>query len=143
GALVLIIVCVNVANLVLARSAGRTVEMAIRQALGAGRRRPVQQLLIEGLLLASAGAAAGVLVALWSTRALLAMRLPTPVPIDLSVPLDVRVLLFTAALAIAATIVFALAPALTASRLQLVPALKDAQSAPRHRRLRTAFVVAQ
>jgi len=80
--------------------------------------------------------AVGVLIALWSTRALMAMRLPTPVPIDLSIPLDMRVLIFTSAMAIVATLVFALAPALTASRLQLVPALKDAQSAPRHRRLR-------
>jgi predicted permease len=143
GGIVLIIVCVNVANLVLARSAGRNVEMAVRQALGAGRRRLIRQLVTENLLLAGAGAAGGVLLALWSTRALMAMRLPTPVPMELSFPVDIRVLAFTAGAALVATVVFGLAPALGASRLDLVGALKDTQSAPRHRRLRTTFLVAQ
>jgi macrolide transport system ATP-binding/permease protein len=143
-ALVLLIVCVNVANLVLARAAGRAVELAVRQSLGAGRGRLIRQLLTENLLLSLAGAAGGFAIAWWSTRLLMASRLPVPVPVALDLSVDVRVLAFTIVAAIAATLAFGMVPALTASRVDLVPALKGSGGGrPRQGRLRSAFLIAQ
>ena len=143
-ALVLLIVCVNVANLVLARAAGRGVELAVRQSLGAGRGRLMRQLLTENLLLSLAGAAGGLAIAFWSTRVLSAARLPAPVPVALDLSLDLRVLAFTTIVAVCATLVFGVAPASSASRIDLVSALKGAGGeGPRHGRLRAAFLVAQ
>jgi macrolide transport system ATP-binding/permease protein len=143
-ALVLLIVCVNVANLALARAAGRDVELAVRQSLGAGRGRLVRQLLTENLLLSVAGAAGGFAIAWWSTRLVMAARLPVPVPVALDLSVDVRVLAFTIVVAIAATLAFGMVPALTASRTELVSALKGSGSGrPRHSRLRSAFLIAQ
>jgi predicted permease len=142
--LVLLIVCVNVANLVLARAAGRTTELAIRQSLGAGRGRLVRQMLTENLLLAGAGAAGGVAIAVWCTRLATKMRIPAPVPLVLDLAVDVRVLAFTTLVAVGATLAFGLIPALSASRVDLVSTLKNiAGEGPRHRRLRSAFLVAQ
>ena len=118
--LVLLIVCVNVANLVLARAAGRDVELAVRQSLGAGRGRLIRQLLTENLLLAIAGAAGGLAIAFWCTRLVMAARLPTPVPVILDLSIDARVLAFVTMAVVAATLAFGLAPALTASRTDLV-----------------------
>jgi predicted permease len=143
-ALVLLIVCVNVANLTLARAAGRETELAVRQSLGASRGRLVRQLLVESLLLSAAGVCAGLALASWATRAIMAVELPTPVPIALDLSLDVRVLAFTALAAIAATLGFGMMPALTASRLDLVGALKGSSgNVQRHGRLRTMFLIAQ
>jgi predicted permease len=143
-AVVLLIVCVNVANLVLARAAGRHTEMAVRQALGAGRARLIRQLLTENLLLALAGAAAGVTLAFWMTRLLTTIDLPTPVPVALDLSIDWRVVAFTMAAAVAATVAFGLMPALTASRIDLIRAVREANTeGPRHGRLRSAFLIAQ
>jgi len=143
-ALVLLIVCVNVANLVLARAAGRDVELAIRQSLGAGRGRLLRQLLTENLLLSFAGAAGGLAIALWSTRLLMAVRLPAPVPLALDLSLDVRVLTFTTLLAVAATVASGLLPALSASRVDLMRVIRGAGGdVSRHSRLRSAFLIAQ
>jgi predicted permease len=143
-ALVLLIVCVNVANLVLARAAARDVELAVRQSLGAGRTRLVRQLLTENLLLSIAGAAGGIALAYAATRFVMAWRLPAPVPIALDLSVDLRVLAFTATIAAAATLAFGMAPALAASRLDLVTTLKGSGGMrPRHSRLRSVFLVAQ
>jgi putative ABC transport system permease protein len=142
-ALVLLIVCVNVANLVLARAAGRSTELAIRQSLGAARGRLIRQLLTENLLLSSAGAVLGLAVAFWFTRLATSMRLPVPVPIALDLPVDLRVLAFTAIVAIATTLAFGIVPALAVSRVDLVSALKGTQDGRRHGWLRSAFLVAQ
>jgi predicted permease len=142
--LVLLIVCVNVANLVLARAAGRGVELAVRQSLGAGRGRLVRQLLTENLLLSLAGAAGGLAIAYWTTRLAMAMRLPVPVPVAIDLSLDLRVLAFTIVIAVAATLAFGMAPALAASRIDLVTALKGTGGGrTRQSRLRSAFLVSQ
>jgi predicted permease len=143
-ALVLLIVCVNVANLVLARAAGRDREIAVRQSLGAGRGRLVRQLLTENLILSLGGAAAGLALAYWCTRLVMAMPLPAPVPLALDLSLDMRVVAFTAGIAMLATLAFGLAPALTASRVDLVGALKGiGGDTPRHGRMRSAFLIGQ
>ena len=142
--LVLLIVCVNVANLVLARAAGRSLELAIRQALGAGRGRLLRQLLTESLLLSSAGAVGGLAIWYWATRLLAAVQLPAPVPLALDLAIDVRVLAFTTLVAVMTSLAFGLAPALTASRVDLVGALKGSAGEGRgHGRLRSGFLVAQ
>ncbi len=143
-ALVLLIVCVNVANLVLARATGRRIELAVRQSLGAGRGRLVRQMLTENLLLSLAGAAGGITLALWSTRVLMAISIPAPVPLAFDLTADVRVFAFTTLVAVGATLAFGLLPALSASRVDLVSTLKGiAGEGPRHRRLRSGFLVAQ
>jgi predicted permease len=123
---VLLIACLNIANMFLARASARRKEIAIRLALGGGRRRIVTQLLTEGLLLALVGAAGGLLLGGWTTRALTA-SLAGVLPLDLhfSAPLDLNVLLAVTAFAVASTLVFSLAPALAGSRPDLQPALKD------------------
>ena len=142
--LVLVIVCVNIANLILARAAGRRVEVAVRQSLGAGRLRLVRQTLTENLLLALTGAAGGLAIAVWSSRLLVTLRVPAPVPLALEVGVDWRVLAFTTLIAVASTLAFGLVPALSTSRVDLVSALKGvAGEGPRQRRLRSAFLVAQ
>ena len=142
--LVLLIVCVNVANLVLARAAGREAELAIRQSLGAGRTRLIRQLLTENLLVSLAGAAGGLAIAFWSTQFLMAVQLPTPFPLALDLSIDVRVLAFTSIAAVAATLAFGLMPALSASRIDLVRAVKGVGGdGPRHGRLRSVFLIAQ
>jgi predicted permease len=142
--LVLLIVCVNVANLVLARAAGRSLELAIRQALGAGRGRLVLQLLTENILLSLAGAAGGLAIAYWCTRLLASLQLPAPVPLALDLAIDVRVLGFTTMVAVLTALAFGLAPALSASSVDLVGALKHAAGDGRRQgRLRSTFLVAQ
>jgi predicted permease len=142
--LMLLIVCTNVANLVLARAASRQVEMAIRQSIGAGRGRLIRQLLTENLLLSGAGALGGLAFAYWCTRLLMAAQLPVPVPLALDLPIDWRVLAFTALVAMLATALFGTAPAMAASRVDLVGVIKGfGGSDRRHGRTRAAFLVAQ
>jgi predicted permease len=121
---VLLIACVNVANLLLARSTGRGREFAIRVALGAGQGRVVCQLLTETILLAMTGGALGLLLAWWGTRAALS-ALPSALPRADEVQLDPRVLLFTFVISLVAGVLFGLAPALKTSRPDLHETLKE------------------
>jgi len=120
----LLIACVNVANLLLARSMGRSHEFAVRAALGASQGRVIRQLLSESILLAGLGGALGLLLAVWGTKAVLG-TLPGALPRANEVSLDSRVLLFAMALSIFAGIVFGLAPALKTSRVNLEGILKE------------------
>jgi putative ABC transport system permease protein len=111
---VLLIACVNVANLLLARAQSRTREVAVRSALGAGRARLVRQFLSESILLGLLGGTAGLAVAFWCTRALVALG-PPSIPRLSEVTIDLRVLGFTVAMAVATSVVFGLVPAWSAS----------------------------
>jgi putative ABC transport system permease protein len=123
--LVLLIACANVANLLLARAVLRRQEVAIRLAIGASRWRLIRQLLTESVMLALMGGAAGCLLAFWLTSLLRSFHPPTPVPIEINAMLDGRVLGFTLAVSALSGVLFGLAPALFASKLDLVPMLKD------------------
>ncbi len=121
---VLLIACVNVANLLLARSTGRAREFAVRTALGAPRGRVIRQLLTECILLSMIGGALGLLLAAWGTRAALGI-LPQALPRSEQVGLDANVLLFTAGISFLAGMLFGLAPALKTSSADLNETLKQ------------------
>jgi putative ABC transport system permease protein len=121
---VLLIACANVANLLLARVAGRQKEIAVRTALGATRGRVIRQLLVESLLLAGAGGAAGLMLAAWALAGLRPL-IPRTVPLAQTVALDWRVLGVALALSCLTGIVFGLMPALQASNAGLTTALKE------------------
>ena len=123
--LVLLIACANVANLLLARATARRHELSIRVALGASRLRIARQLLAESFLLASSGAALGVLLAQWFSSLIVRQLSTTRSPIYLDVGLDGRILLFTAAVAVATAVLFGTVPALRAARAQPGDALKE------------------
>jgi predicted permease len=143
--LVLLLACVNLANLLLARAAERRKEIAIRVALGATRTRLVRQLLTEGVLLAILGGALGLLLAAWINDLVMAIQLPTDIALFFDLRIDRRVLAFAAGLSLATGVVFSLLPALQSSKPDLVPALKDeaATAGFRRSRLRNALVVVQ
>ena len=145
-ALVVLIACANIANLLLARSTDRTSEMAVRLSLGASRRRLLAQLLMESWLLAMLGGAAALVVAQWTLRSIGAL-LPPDVADMLRLELDPYAIPFTAAAALATGLLFGIVPALHGTRAELVFALKDDAGQPTGgrstSRFRNGLVVAQ
>lgn len=123
--LVLLIACANVANLIIARSASRQKEIAVRLALGAGRSRIIRQLLIESALLSVAGALCGLLLAAWTMHLLAGVLPHTDPPLQLAAGPDLRVLAFNLALSLGTVLLFGLLPALQATRADVAPTLKD------------------
>src|SRR5690606_14029603 len=130
---VLLIACVNVANLLLARGEGRQRELAVRTAVGAGRPRIVRQLLTESVVLALAGGAAGALLAAGVTRVLVSLA-PGDLPRVQEVTVDGRVLALTLLLAVATGLGFGCAPALQASGRSPAGGLREGRSATASRR---------
>ncbi len=141
---VLLIACANVANLLLARSTGRSREFAIRSAIGASPGRVIRQLLTESVLLGVAGGALGLLLAKWGTRAILA-ALPDALPRADEIKMDWHVLLFTAGISVLTGVVFGLAPAFKALQSDMHETLKEGGrggSGTRHR-TQSVFVVVE
>jgi putative ABC transport system permease protein len=145
-AFVLLIACVNVSNLLLARATTRTGEIAVRAALGAGRWRLVRQLLAESVALSLAGGAAGLLLASWGVRALMTVA-PADLPRATAIQMDTSVLAFSIGLSILAGVLFGTVPAVIASRPDLAVFLRDVRrdggSSGGRRRLRHVLVAAQ
>jgi predicted permease len=124
GGFVLLIACANVAHMLLARTSERQKEIAVRTALGAGRNRVIAQFLTENLLLAALGAAAGLVLALWGTKALVILS-PAYIPRVETVGIDIRAMLFLIGATVLTALVFGLAPAMQAAVGSLSGALKE------------------
>ncbi|MEP7343313.1 MAG: ABC transporter permease [Acidobacteriota bacterium] len=144
-AMVLLIACTNLANLLLARATERRKEIAIRLSIGASRGRIIRQLLTESVLLAVAGGLAGVLLAGWIIDLIIGLKPPIDIPMTLELHLDWRVLVFSMLVSVTTGVLFGLVPALQATKTDLVPALKDvaSQSGARRSWLRSSLVIAQ
>ncbi|HEY6344233.1 MAG TPA: ABC transporter permease [Bryobacteraceae bacterium] len=137
--LVLLIACINVASLLLARASARRREIAVRLSLGAGRGRLLQQLLVESLLLCILGTGGGLILARAITASLERLQLPIPIPIHLRIDLDWRAAIYAAILTVAATVACGLLPAWQATKESIAPSLvRD-----RKMRLRRALVTGQ
>jgi predicted permease len=121
---VLLIACANVASFLLARATGRTREMAVRSALGAGRGRLVQQMLVESALLSSIAGFCGLILAYWAAPLLLALK-PASLPITLRLPIDWRVLVFTILVSLICGVAFGVTPALRSATVSVASNLKD------------------
>src|SRR5215472_3425473 len=132
-ALILLITCANLANLLLGRATTRRREIAVRLAMGAGRGRVLRHMLAEGMLLTTAAGILGVLLAWWSANALVAMMSNGGEPIALNLRPDLRVLSFAVAISGAACLLFSLAPAIQATGQGIQPALAEARSGARWR----------
>ncbi len=145
--MILLIACSNIAGIFLARANQRRREMAVRISLGAGRRRLLAMLLTESLVPALAGGLLGIVIAVGATRTLATVRLPIGIPLEFDFTMDPRVLGFATLVSVLSALVFGLAPALEASRPDLVPSLKNvsgtAGKRPGRFGMRNLLVVAQ
>ena len=143
---VLLIACVNVANLLMMRSVGRQKEIAVRLAIGAGKLRLLRQFLVEGMMLAFTGGGLGLALAVW-LKDILAVHMPANIPQFHAIELDWTVLLFSFLIVTLAGLVFSVLPTLWASRTDFNPSLQESSrgnsQGPDHRRLRAAFVIVE
>ncbi len=144
-AFVLLLACTNLANLLLARAAERRKEIAMRLALGASRPRLVRQLMAESMLLAVVSGAAGVLLAYWLVQLAAGLKPPVDVPLAIDLHLDYRVMAFTCVVSLLTGVLFGLLPAWQATKVELLPALKDetASGGFRRSRLKSGLIVLQ
>ncbi|HRQ78501.1 MAG TPA: ABC transporter permease [Gemmatimonadaceae bacterium] len=144
--LTLLIACGNIANLMLARASARRHEFAVRSALGASRWRVAQDLLAENLLLSLAGAALGLLVALWASQLIVSQISTSTFHVALDLGLDARMLLFTSVVAVGTTLLFGVGPALMAASAAPMAALKEqgrGSGGGRHNAFANSLVIAQ